>query len=82
MKKCPHCQFLVREDSSTCEVCSKPLGAPTSVPAFAAGQRSGEEVLAARVGPNEAAFPAAAVWLVVVGVLLAAAVVLSGIHWA
>lgn len=81
MEKCPHCQFLVSEGRTTCEVCSKPLESPSAVPAFAAGPRSGEDVMAARVGPNEAGFPVAAVWLLVVGILLASAVVLSSIHW-
>lgn len=81
MKSCPHCQFLVREDMSSCEVCGKPLAAPSAVPAFAAGQRSGEDVFAARVGAQEANFPVATLWLLALGVLLAVAVVLSTLHW-
>lgn len=81
MNKCPHCQFLVREETRTCEVCHKPLQQSRSVPAFASGQRSGDEAMAARIGPVEAGFPAAALWLFVVGTLLAAAVVLSTLYW-
>ncbi len=77
MNKCPHCQFLVRDDLRTCEVCHKPLAAEATVPGFAAGQRSGDEVLAARVGPTEAGFPAAVLWMCVVGGLLAAALLFS-----
>lgn len=82
MNKCPHCQFLVRENMRTCEVCHKPLGDSRSVPAFAAGQRTGDEAMAARIGPQEAGFPAAALWLFVLGALLAAAVVFSTLYWA
>lgn len=80
LNKCPHCQFLVREDMRTCEVCHKPLEGPRSVPAFAAGQRS-DDALAARIGPTEAGFPAAVLWLFVVGTLLAAAVVITTLNW-
>lgn len=81
MNKCPHCQFLVREDMRTCEVCHKPLGQSRAVPAFAAGQHNGEEAVAARIGPHEAGFPSATLWLFVVGVLLAVAVVFSTVYW-
>ena len=80
MNKCPHCQFLVRDDMRTCEVCQKPLGQSRSVPAFAAGQRKGEDAMAARIGPQEAGFPAVALWLFVVGTLMAAAVVASSMY--
>jgi len=82
VNKCPHCLFLVRDDMRTCEVCGKPIGQSRAVPAFAAGQRNGEEAMAARIGPTEAGFPTAAVWLFVLGVVLAAAVVLSPMYWA
>lgn len=81
VKQCPHCQFLVRDDMRACEVCAKPLAAPIAVPAFAAGQRTGDDIIAGRVGTGEAGFPVAAVWLLVLGVLLAVAVVLSTVHW-
>lgn len=81
MNKCPHCQFLVRDDMRTCEVCQKPLGQSRSVPAFAAGQRNGDDAMAARIGPQEAGFPAAALWLFVVGTMLAAAVVATTVYW-
>jgi hypothetical protein len=65
----------------TCEVCHKPLAQSRSVPAFAAGQRNGDEAMAARVGPTEAGFPAAVLWLFVVGTLLSAAVVATTMYW-
>ncbi|MEZ5239290.1 MAG: hypothetical protein R2716_10205 [Microthrixaceae bacterium] len=61
-------------------MCSKPLESPSAVPALRR-VRAAAGAMAARVGPNEAGFPVAAVWLLVVGVLLASAVVLSSIHW-
>jgi hypothetical protein len=72
---------LVRDDMRTCEVCQKPLSQSRSVPAFAAGQRNGDEAMAARVGPQQAGFPAAALWLFVVGTLLSAAVVATTVYW-
>lgn len=81
MNKCPHCQFLVRDGMRTCEVCQKPVGQPRSVPAFAAGGRNGDEAMAARIGPQEAAFPTTALWLFVMGVLLSAAVVAGTVYW-
>lgn len=81
MKKCPHCQFLVREDTRTCGVCHKPLFQDVGVPAFAAGQRRGQETLAAHVGPAESGFPLSLVWLLVVGLLFAVAIWLTSAYW-
>ncbi|MCO5320400.1 MAG: hypothetical protein M9922_03260 [Microthrixaceae bacterium] len=81
MNKCPHCQFLVREDTRTCEVCHKPFAREAAVPGFAAGQGRGDDALAARVGPGEAGFPVSVIWLFIVGMLLAAAVAFSSSHW-
>ncbi len=81
MNKCPHCQFLVREDMRTCEVCSKPLAVSRAVPAFAADSHNGDEAMAAHIGPGEAGFPVATLWLFLLGLMLAAAVVLTTINW-
>lgn len=78
---CPHCQFLVREGSRCCEVCHKPLHEASGVPSFASGQRPGQEVMAARVGPQQAGFSNAIVWLFVVVLLLAAAVWATTTYW-
>ncbi len=81
MDTCPHCQFLVREGSRTCDVCHKPVYEASGVPSFVAGARSGREVVAARVGHADSGFPVTVVWLFVLGVLLAAAVVITSATW-
>lgn len=80
MEKCPHCQFLVREESHTCDVCHKPLREASGVPSFAGDARAGS-FAATHVGPSESGFPVSILFLFVVGLLFAAAVWLSTIYW-
>lgn len=81
METCPHCQFLVRDGSRSCDVCHKTLVDSTGVPSFAAGQRHREELVTARVGPQEVGFSNAVVWLFVVVLLLGVAVWATTIYW-
>ena len=81
METCPHCQFLVREGARTCDVCHKPLAESSGVPAFAAGQRGHEEMVTARVGPQETGFSNAVAWLFVVVLLLGVAVWATTTYW-